>query len=187
MQSVLASERRRKIVAFAARAGAMAALRPARALGGKAGSAASSGSPELPTTRCRNTAAHARGHTPAHQENVPARPIWRHERVSAAMMPIILGVSGSAMAQETQVVLKNAPGREKVLQCAGCHSLDYIAMDSLFMDRTGWNASANKIINAFGAPIPHEHVDQILDYLAATLDAALSNRRAERFHRRVFP
>ena len=75
-------------------------------------------------------------------------------------------MSGTAMAQETQVVLKDAPGREKVQHCAGCHSLDYIQMNSPFMNRTEWNASVNKMINAFGAPIPHEDdVDEIVDYL----------------------
>jgi mono/diheme cytochrome c family protein len=74
--------------------------------------------------------------------------------------------AGAAAAQEEKVVLKDAPGREKVMQCLACHSLDYIQMNSRFLDKAGWTASVNKMINAFGAPIPKEDVDAIATYLA---------------------
>ncbi len=34
-----------------------------------------------------------------------------------------------------------------------CHSLDYIPMNSLFLDRKGWEGSVNKMIKVMGAPI----------------------------------
>ncbi len=77
-------------------------------------------------------------------------------------------VSGAAAtsAQESKVVLKDAPGRDKAMQCMACHSLDYIQMNSRFLDKAGWTASVNKMINAFGAPIAKEDVDAIATYLA---------------------
>jgi hypothetical protein len=39
-------------------------------------------------------------------------------------------------------------------------------MNSRFMDKAGWTASVNKMINVFGAPIPKEDVDAIAAYLA---------------------
>ena len=78
---------------------------------------------------------------------------------------VFLLVSAPALAQEEKVVLKDAPGRDKAMQCLACHSLDYIQMNSRFLDKTGWTASVNKMINAFGAPIPKEDVDAIATYL----------------------
>ena len=75
-------------------------------------------------------------------------------------------LSLAAQAQEPQVELKDAPGRDKAMQCGACHSLDYIPMNSRFLDKAGWTASVNKMINAFGAPIPKADVEAIATYLA---------------------
>jgi len=86
--------------------------------------------------------------------------------VAAALfvLPVLIGV---AAAQESQVVLKAGAGKEKVTAyCAMCHSLDYIPMNSPFLDKAGWNASVTKMINVFGAPIPKEDVETIVNYLA---------------------
>ena len=74
--------------------------------------------------------------------------------------------AGSADAQEDKLVLKDAPGREKAQVCVACHSVDYIPMNSRFLDKAGWTASVNKMINVFGAPIAKEDVDAIASYLA---------------------
>ena len=81
---------------------------------------------------------------------------------------LLLGAlcSAAAAAQESKVVLKDGPGRDKAMQCLACHSLDYIQMNSRFLDKGGWTASVNKMINAFGAPIAKEDVDAIASYLA---------------------
>jgi len=82
-------------------------------------------------------------------------------------LALVLALAASAAAaQEEKVVLKDAPGRDKATQCLACHSLDYIQMNSRFLDKAGWTASVNKMINAFGAPIPKEDVDAIATYLA---------------------
>lgn len=83
----------------------------------------------------------------------------------ALVLPLVL-VAGTALAQEDRIKLKDGPGRDKVQQCVACHSLDYIQMNSRFLDKAGWTASVNKMINAFGAPIAKEDVDAIASYLA---------------------
>ena len=75
-------------------------------------------------------------------------------------------LTGNALAQESKVVLKDAPGKDKAQACLACHSLDYIPMNSRFLDKAGWTASVNKMINVFGAPIAKEDVDAIAAYLA---------------------
>ena len=74
--------------------------------------------------------------------------------------------AGGAFAQESKVMLKDGPGKDKAMQCVACHSLDYIPMNSRFLDKAGWTASVNKMINAFGAQIPKGDVDAIASYLA---------------------
>jgi mono/diheme cytochrome c family protein len=83
-----------------------------------------------------------------------------------AFLAIALLAAGSVLAQESKIVLKDGPGREKAQQCLACHSLDYIQMNSRFMDKAGWTGSVNKMINVFGAPIAKEDVDAIATYLA---------------------
>jgi hypothetical protein len=83
-----------------------------------------------------------------------------------ALAATLLVLAVPARAQEDKVVLKDAPGRDKAQQCLACHSLDYIQMNSRFLDKAGWTASVNKMINAFAAPIAKEDVDAIASYLA---------------------
>ncbi len=72
-----------------------------------------------------------------------------------------------AIADESKIVLKDAPGRNVVAaNCSTCHSLDYIPMNSVFLDRKGWEASVNKMIKVMNAPIKDEDVKTIVDYLA---------------------
>jgi mono/diheme cytochrome c family protein len=77
-----------------------------------------------------------------------------------------LAAALAAHADESQVVLKEGPGRDVVAaNCSMCHSLDYIPMNSVFLDRKGWEGSVNKMIKAMGAPIKSEDVPVIVDYL----------------------
>lgn len=72
-----------------------------------------------------------------------------------------------AWAGEERVKLKEAPGVDKVRQnCVACHSLDYIPLNSPFLDRKGWEAAVTKMNKAFGAPIKPDDVGPISDYLA---------------------
>lgn len=73
-----------------------------------------------------------------------------------------------ALAGEGDVRLKDAPGKELVAaNCSMCHSLDYIQMNSPFLDHKGWEASVNKMIKAMGAPVAEADVQKIVEYLAS--------------------
>jgi sulfite dehydrogenase (cytochrome) subunit B len=72
----------------------------------------------------------------------------------------------SAAAEEKSVQLKQGPGLDKVEgNCGGCHSLDYVPMNSPFLNAAGWDAEVAKMINAFGAPIDQADAKIIADYL----------------------
>jgi cytochrome c5 len=73
-----------------------------------------------------------------------------------------------ALSAEGNVHLKDGPGKQLVeANCSMCHSLDYIQMNSPFLDRKGWEASVNKMIKVMGAPVAEGDVQNIVDYLAA--------------------
>ncbi|HEV7983509.1 MAG TPA: cytochrome c, partial [Xanthobacteraceae bacterium] len=58
-----------------------------------------------------------------------------------------------ALAQEQVIELKRAPGLDKVAtNCAVCHSLDYIQMNSPFPNAALWDAEVTKMIKVYGAP-----------------------------------
>lgn len=86
---------------------------------------------------------------------------------SLAFITLFLA-AGAASAGEDQIQLKEAPGRDLVRRnCATCHSLDYIPMNSPFLDKAGWEATVNKMIKVMGAPIVATDKDAIADYLTA--------------------
>ena len=73
----------------------------------------------------------------------------------------------TATAGESQIVLKYRPGKNQViLKCAMCHSLDYITMHAMILDRAGWEKTVGKMINVMGAPIDAADKEIIIDYLA---------------------
>jgi mono/diheme cytochrome c family protein len=73
-----------------------------------------------------------------------------------------------AFADEASIALKKAPGLDKVqANCGTCHSLDYIQMNSPFLNAAGWDAEVTKMISAFGAPINAADAKIISDYLKA--------------------
>lgn len=73
----------------------------------------------------------------------------------------------AARAQEQPVELKPGPGLDKVEgNCGACHSLDYIQMNSPFLNGAGWTAEVTKMIKAYGAPISDTDAKAIVDYLA---------------------
>ena len=83
------------------------------------------------------------------------------------IIALLLFAAAPALAQESQLRLRDGPGRQLVeANCVMCHSLDYIPMNSPFLDRKGWEASINKMIKVMGAPIAEADVQKIVDYLA---------------------
>jgi mono/diheme cytochrome c family protein len=85
-------------------------------------------------------------------------------RIAMAAITVAAAV---AVAGEEKVRLKEGPGLEKVRQnCVACHSLDYIALNSPFLDQKGWEATVTKMSKAYGAPIKPEDAPAIAEYLA---------------------
>jgi len=81
-------------------------------------------------------------------------------------LALLIGFATAAVAEEKPVALKQAPGVEKVEgNCAACHSLDYIQMNSPFLAPAAWEAEVGKMIKAFGAPISDADAAIIADYL----------------------
>jgi mono/diheme cytochrome c family protein len=79
---------------------------------------------------------------------------------------LIGSMTAPAFAQEPPVQLKQAPGLDRVeANCAACHSLDYIQMNSPFPNGALWDAEVTKMIKAFGAPISEADAAVIADYL----------------------
>ena len=73
----------------------------------------------------------------------------------------------AAAAQESTITLKPGPGLDKVqANCSTCHSLDYIQMNSPFLNAAAWNAEVTKMIKAMGAPIGDDDAKVIVEYLA---------------------
>jgi mono/diheme cytochrome c family protein len=76
-------------------------------------------------------------------------------------------IAGLALAQEQEIKLKQGPGLDKVeANCAACHTLAYIPMNSPFLDAKGWDGEVTKMIKAYGAPIDSADAKAIAEYLA---------------------
>jgi mono/diheme cytochrome c family protein len=75
--------------------------------------------------------------------------------------------AGIVAAQERRLDLKDGPGRAQLeANCGSCHSLDYIPLNSPFLDRNGWEGEVTKMIKVFGAPIAPADAQAIVDYLS---------------------
>ena len=71
-----------------------------------------------------------------------------------------------AVADETTIRLKDGPEAQTVAaNCSGCHSLDYIQMNSPFMKRAGWEAEVKKMVSVMGAPVAEADQAKLVDYL----------------------
>jgi hypothetical protein len=76
-------------------------------------------------------------------------------------------LGGAAFAAEAPVILKNGKGKETVENiCSGCHSLDYIRINSPFLSRQTWTAEVDKMIKVYGAPVSDADAAVIVDYLS---------------------
>jgi sulfite dehydrogenase (cytochrome) subunit B len=80
---------------------------------------------------------------------------------------VVLTFAG-ARAEERPVRLTPGRGVEKVeANCAACHSLDYIQMNSRFLTSTQWDAEVKKMISVMGASINEADARTIVEYLQA--------------------
>jgi hypothetical protein len=86
---------------------------------------------------------------------------------SAVITAAICLLAAIVRADESSIKLKPGADLEVVEEnCGSCHSLDYIPMNSPFLDEKGWTAEVNKMVNAFGAPIGSADQQKIIAYLS---------------------
>jgi len=89
------------------------------------------------------------------------------KKILALASVAMLAAATLAVAGEDKVKLKDGPGLDKVRNdCIACHSLDYIPLNSPFLDAKGWEATVTKMQKAYGAPIKPEDAAPIAQYLA---------------------
>jgi len=87
-------------------------------------------------------------------------------RTLAIAALLATAVAAPAAAEEKPVQLKKAAGLDKVEgNCASCHSLDYVLINSPFPNAAVWDATVTKMIKAFGAPIDEADAKVVSDYL----------------------
>ncbi|MFO0585415.1 MAG: hypothetical protein U0229_24300 [Anaeromyxobacter sp.] len=78
----------------------------------------------------------------------------------------LLAAAPAALADEKAYKLKDGPDVALVkANCTMCHSLDYIQMNSPFLDRKGWEGEVGKMVKVFDAKIKPEDAPKIVDYL----------------------
>jgi mono/diheme cytochrome c family protein len=87
--------------------------------------------------------------------------------VGAFALLIAASLTAPALAQEEPAIkLKDGQGLDRVeANCAACHSLDYIQMNSPFPNAALWEAEVTKMIKAYGAPVSDADAAVIVDYL----------------------
>lgn len=99
--------------------------------------------------------------------------------VIIAVISLIIGagLAGTLQAQQKDTAktielpamafdLAEGPDRDKVnTYCMICHGTEYIPMQPK-LSRAQWTGTVTKMIKTFGAPVPQEDADKIVNYLA---------------------
>ncbi len=91
----------------------------------------------------------------------------RESMIACALLAACCAALPLHAADESDIRL--APGAglvETQSSCAICHSLDYIVMNSPFLDAAGWQKVVTKMITVMGAPITPDNAAIIARYLA---------------------
>lgn len=87
--------------------------------------------------------------------------------IQAILAGAAIAACAAAAADETSIHLKDGPEAALVTaNCSGCHSLDYIQMNSVFLKRAQWEAAVKKMIGVMGAPISDTDAAKLVDYLS---------------------
>jgi hypothetical protein len=82
--------------------------------------------------------------------------------------PVARAIEITLPPETAKLVESPLPGYQlAVASCATCHSMDYVKMQPT-SSRAYWKASVTKMQKTFGAPIPEEIVEPIVDYLVKT-------------------
>jgi hypothetical protein len=99
-------------------------------------------------------------------------------KTSCLLIATIFAASTIALAGEVKITLpaetdtlKPGPGVEFALaNCLTCHSVEYISTQPP-MPRTFWEASVKKMREKYGAPVPDDALQKLIEYLASTYGA----------------
>lgn len=99
--------------------------------------------------------------------------LYSQEKTEKAPQAAPTGTLRSITVPVVRIDLKEGEGKTKAESyCAVCHSLDYITTQPKFKDpKAQWTATVNKMVKTYGAPIPAEEAEKIIDYLAANYGA----------------
>ena len=90
------------------------------------------------------------------------------KRISLAILACITAAIAADewKLPDEKPAFKSAPGADLVqANCIICHSHEYITTQPAFT-RDQWKASVTKMQQKYGAPLPPENMDAVLDYLA---------------------
>ncbi|HLH48897.1 MAG TPA: cytochrome c [Roseiarcus sp.] len=86
------------------------------------------------------------------------------------LIPLVVAsfaFAAAAWGNEFSIALKPGPGAEVVANnCAACHSLDYVVLNSPFPTRAVWQTEVAKMIKVYGADISDDDARAIVEYLA---------------------
>ena len=97
--------------------------------------------------------------------------------VSTAAFSLSAEVVKIQLPQET-AVYKSAPGADLAnAQCLTCHSAEYVSSQPP-LSRTFWKSSVDKMIGKYGASIPAEQVEPIVDYIVKNYGNEATNTTA---------
>lgn len=93
-------------------------------------------------------------------------PIWIPSAFAAEAPKVDFGAPvHSITVPHDEPYLPDGPGRSEFLaQCVICHSPRYVTNQPAFPRKT-WAAEVAKMRDEYGAPIPDEAVQPIIDYL----------------------
>jgi DMSO/TMAO reductase YedYZ molybdopterin-dependent catalytic subunit len=103
------------------------------------------------------------------------------EKLAFVAGMLVLGFLGAPRARAMQITLpaetahfapSTLPGFALAGNyCAICHSADYLRTQPPHLPRAAWTAEVTKMRKVYGAPIPEDAAESIIDYLAKTYGA----------------
>lgn len=96
--------------------------------------------------------------------------------LAALALPVLASVAPAAEITLPPETARHAdsplPGHSLAnAMCLTCHSADYVRMQPPTLPRATWKAIVTKMQKTFGAPIPDDAIDPIVDYLVKTYGA----------------
>ena len=82
------------------------------------------------------------------------------------LLPAFLSIAAEKFALPPETAtFKFGPGAEiAIAQCLLCHSADYVSTQPR-LSRAAWKANLEKMRDKYGAPLPADKIQPLLDYL----------------------